>query len=112
MNKVILIGRLIKDAELKTIGQDDRCVLNFTLAVRREYLKPEGEHDVDFIPVAYWHNSSQSLHQYLKKGRVVSVEGRLSIRSYETQEGVKKYITQVIADKINFLDSRKSEDVI
>jgi single-strand DNA-binding protein len=109
MNKVILIGRLVKDAEIKVIGQDGKSVLNFTLAVRRNYVNDQNETESDFIPVSYWHKSAQSLQKYLIKGRMVGVEGRINVRSYEAVGGGRKYITQIIADQIQFLDSKKSE---
>jgi hypothetical protein len=103
---------LTKDAELKTFGDDNKSVLNFTLAIRKDYIGSKDDPQADFIPVSYWNKSGQTLQKYLTKGRMVNIEGRISVRSYETQEGTKKYATHIIADEIQFLDSRKNDQVI
>ena len=112
MNKVILIGRLTRDAELKQLGGEGKSVLNFTIAVNRDYLNNKNEREADFVPVVYWNKSGEILQTYLTKGRFICVTGRISIKSYESKEGIRKYITQIIADEIQFLDSNKSKEIV
>ncbi|TDT56483.1 single-stranded DNA-binding protein [Fonticella tunisiensis] len=107
MNKVVLIGRLVKDAEVKNVGDDGKSVLNFTMAVQRDYINSKSERESDFIPIVYWHKSAEKLKQYLTKGRMISVSGRIRVRSFEGREGGKKYVTEILADEIKFLSSRK-----
>lgn len=112
MNKVLLIGRLTRDAELRQVGEEQRHVLNFVIAVNREYLNDKNEREADFIPVAYWNKFGEALQKYLSKGRLVCVTGRISVRSYESKEGIKKYTTSIVADEIQFLDSKKNQEVV
>lgn len=104
MNKVVLVGRLTKDAELKNIDTINKSVLNFTLAVNREFPNLNNEKTADFIPIVYWTEHASSLQKYLLKGRQICVSGKLRVRSYETPENIKRYITEVVADEIKFLD--------
>lgn len=112
MNKVVLVGRLTRDAELKTFEAKERSVLNFTLAVNREFVNSNNEKEADFIPIVYWTEHAESLQKYLLKGRQICVSGKLRVRSYETPESVKRYITEVIADEIKFLDKINSSSAI
>lgn len=111
MNRVTLVGRLTSDAEIKLVTEEGRVLLSFTLAVRRSYQSQNGESDADFIPIAMWKEEEhgKKLQSYLHKGRLISVEGRLSVRSYENKEGQKRYTTQVNADAIGFLDKGNSQ---
>lgn len=111
VNKAILVGRLTKDAELKYLADNNRSVLNFTLAVNRDYSSNSTERETDFIPVSYWTEYAESLQRYLVKGRLVVVTGRLQVSSYETSEGVRRYSTRIVAEDIQFLDSWKSNEV-
>lgn len=112
MNKVVLVGRLTKDAELKTLEGKERSVLNFTLAVNRDYVSSTNERITDFIPIVYWTDHGESLQKYLLKGRQLCISGKLQVRSYETQDNTKRYITEVYADEIKFLDQKKESNVI
>lgn len=112
MNKVVLVGRLTRDAELKTFEAKERSVLNFILAVNREFVNSNNEKEADFIPVVYWTEHAESLQKYLLKGRQICVSGKLRVRSYETPENVKRYITEVIADEIKFLDKTNNSSAI
>lgn len=112
MNKVILVGRLTRDAELKTFEAKERSVLNFTLAVNREFVNSNNEREADFIPIVYWTEHAEELQKYLSKGRQICVSGKLRVRSYETPESIKKYITEVLADEIKFLDRVKEASAI
>lgn len=103
MNKVILIGRLTKDVELKYTPQGSP-VVNFTLAVDR-YSK-NGDKGADFLSVVVWGKSAENLAQYKGKGDQIAVEGSLQTRSYEAQDGSKRYITEVLASRIEFIGSK------
>lgn len=101
MNSIILIGRLTKDPELR-YTQAGKAVCSFTLAVDRPY---SGENkEADFINIVVWNKVGENCAQYLKKGRKAAVQGRLQIRSYEDDKGYKKYITEVVANSVEFLE--------
>lgn len=105
MNKVILVGRLTKDPEL-SYTQSGIAVTKFTLAVDRPFANQEGKREADFINCVVWRNLAENVAQYLAKGRQTAVEGRLQIRSYETKEGQRKWITEVVCDRVKFLGSK------
>lgn len=112
MNKAILIGRLTKDAEIRQFGEDQRSVLKFSIAVNRDYLTGKNDGEADFFPVAYWTKSAEALGKYLTKGKLICVTGRINIRSYNSEDGAKKYFTEIIADEIQFLEGNRSKEVI
>ena len=105
MNKVILIGRLVKDPEMR-YTQSGKGVCSFVLAVDRRFSK-EGQQTADFIPIVAWNKLAEIVGDNLTKGRRISVEGRMQVRNYDAQDGTKRYVTEVIADEVEFLDSRK-----
>lgn len=104
MNKVILIGRLTKDPDLRYTPANGVAVATFTLAVDRPFLNHNGEREADFIPIVVWRKLAETCAQHLKKGRLVGVSGMIQTRSYETQEGNRRWVTEVVADEIQFLD--------
>ena len=104
LNRVILIGRLTRDPELKYIPSGTP-VASFTLAVDRPFTNKEGERETDFVPVVVWRKLAETCANYLGKGRLVAVDGRLQVRSYE-QDGQRRYVTEVVADDVRFLDRR------
>lgn len=106
MNKVILIGRLTKDPELK-YTQSNTAVASFTLAVDRTYKNAQGERQADFIPVVTWRKTAELCVRYLSKGAQVGICGKLQTRSYEAQDGTKRNITEVIVEDIQFINSSK-----
>ena len=106
MNVVILIGRLTKDVELK-YTQAGKAVATFTLAVDRPFTNQAGERETDFIPVVVWGKSAENCANHLGKGRLVAVEGRMQIRSYEDQNGQRRRVTEVVASSVQFLDRAK-----
>ena len=108
MNKVLLIGRLTRDAELLVLKSGNRCALKFTLAIDREYKNADGEKDADFIPVVYFTEHAHKLISHLTKGRMLSVTGKLKITSTEGEGGKRRYFTDVDAERIEFLDSKKA----
>ncbi len=108
LNKVVLIGRLTRDPELRyTSG--GIAVTRFTLAVDRNYTNQQGEREADFIPIVVWRGQAETSAKYLNKGRLVAVSGRIQTGSYETPEGQRRYTTEVIADDVRFLDRGDSK---
>lgn len=106
MNKSILIGRLTKDPEVR-YTQSGTAVCTFTLAVDRKFAKKDsGQPTADFIPIVAWRRLAEIIGNNLVKGRRISVEGRIQVRSYDAQDGSKRYVTEVVADEVEFLDSR------
>lgn len=99
LNRVILIGRLTRDPELR-YTPNGTAVARFTLAINRKFNREE----TDFIDIVAWRGLAENCANYLGKGRLAAVEGRLQVRSYETQEGQKRRVTEVIADDVRFLD--------
>lgn len=108
MNKVILIGRLTKDPELR-YTQSGAAVCSFTLAVDRGFTNQQGEREADFISVVVWNKSAESAAEYLSKGRQAAVEGRLQIRSYEANDGTKRWVAEVVASHVMFLGGKNGE---
>ena len=107
MNNIILIGRLTKDPELR-YTQAGKAVCSFTLAVDRPYSGDKKE--ADFINIIVWNKVGENCAQYLSKGRKVAVQGRLQIRNYEDDKGYKKYITEVVANSVEFLEFGDKKD--
>lgn len=108
MNRVILIGRLTKDPELR-YTPNGVATCSFTLAVDRPFNK-EKEKEADFVPIVVWRQLAETCSNYLKKGRLVAVEGRIQVRNYENNEGKRVYVTEVIADNVRFLDRSEAND--
>ena len=108
MNKAILIGRLTRDPELRT-ASNDISVTSFTIAVDRNFNNQQGEKETDFIPVVAWRKLADTCAKYLAKGRLVAVSGRMQVRSYEGKDG-KRYITEVVADEVQFLERAESKE--
>ena len=108
MNKVILTGRLVKDGELRTTDGDKSKYVN-TIAVKREFANKDGNYDSDFILFQCW-NVSDKLQKYLKKGTSVEITARVQTRTYDTQEGEKKFVTEIIAEHIGLLSINKASE--
>ncbi len=104
MNKVILLGRLTRDPEMKNTTTG-KAVTRFSLAVDRRFKNKEGQKDADFFNIVVWGKQAEFAAQYLTKGSQISLSGRLETRSYEAQDGQRRYVTEVIADEINFVSS-------
>lgn len=104
LNRVILIGRLTRDPELRYTPAGV-AVTQFTLAVDRPFTSQGGEREADFIPVVTWRQLAETCANYLRKGRLAAVEGRIQVRNYENNEGKRVYVTEVIADNVRFLES-------
>ena len=106
MNKAILIGRLTADPNLR-YTQSGNAVANFTLAVDRPFTNQGGGKETDFIDIVTWRKLAETVANNLEKGRLVAVEGRLQIRSYDDQNGVRRKVAEIVADQVKFLDYRR-----
>ncbi|MCR5788235.1 MAG: single-stranded DNA-binding protein [Bacilli bacterium] len=105
MNKVILIGRLSQDPEMRTTPSGV-ATTTFNVAVSRNYTNQSGERETDFFRCVAWRKQAENIARYTQKGSQVAVEGRLQSRSYDAQDGTRRYVTEVIADNVTFLGSR------
>ena len=105
MNRVCLIGRLTTKPELRTTS-NNLSTTRFTLAVNRNFSNAQGEREADFITIVAWRKQAENICQYLDKGSQVSVEGRIQTGSFDDKDGNRRYTTEVIADQVNFLESR------
>jgi len=109
MNKIILIGRLGQDPELR-YTPNGVAVCNFSIAVQRPFTNQQGEREVDWVDIVVWRKQAENCANYLAKGRQVAVEGRLQVRSYETDEGQRRRVTEVVANNVKFLDYGQDND--
>lgn len=105
MNKVILMGRLTKDPDVK-YTQTDKVVTQFTLAVDRPFKDAQGNKETDFIPVVLWGKTAELVGNSCQKGHRLLVEGRLQIRSYDAKDGTKRWVTEVIANSVEFIERK------
>ena len=105
-NKVVLIGRLTKDAELRFAPGTGNAVANFTLAVDK-FNKHTGQKEADFIPCVVWGKQAESLSNYCSKGSQISIVGRIQTRSYDAQDGTKRYTTDVAVERFEFIGGKK-----
>lgn len=110
LNRIILMGRLTRDPELRKTG-NGTAVTSFTLAVDRDYKSQDGERETDFIDVVAWRGTAEFVFKYFTKGRMVVVEGRLQVRDWTDKDGAKRRSTEVIADNVYFGDSKRPESV-
>ena len=106
LNKIVLMGRLTRDPELRRT-QSGTAVASFTLAVDRDFKAQNGEKETDFIDVVAWRNTAEFVSKYFTKGRMAVVEGRLQIRDWTDKDGTKRKAAEVIADNVYFGDSKK-----
>lgn len=111
LNKVILIGRLTKAPNSRVL-QIGTSVSTFTLAVDRNFKSSNGERGTDFIPIVAWGKTAELCGKYLYKGMKTAISGRIQTRTYDTEAGEKRYVTEVIAEELVFLDKKKSEEDI
>ncbi len=109
LNRVILIGRLTRDPELRVTPGAGVPVTSFTLAVDRPFANADGQREADFIDCTAWRKLAETIAQHLAKGRLVAVEGRLQVRSYTAQDGTRRRAAEVICDDVRFLpDGRRA----
>src|SRR5574344_2142952 len=105
MNRAIIIGRLTKDPEMRTTGSGI-ATTTFTVAVSRNYTSQNGERETDFLNCVAWRKQAENIAKFCSKGSQVAVEGRIQTRSYDAQDGSKRYVTEIIADNVTFLGSK------
>ena len=105
MNRIILLGRLVRDPEVR-YTPSQRVVCQFTIAVDRPFANQDGQREADFIPIVIWGKQAETAGNSLSKGQRVLAEGRLQIRSYDAKDGSKRYITEVIADRFEFIERK------
>jgi len=108
LNRAILIGRLTADPELR-YTQQGHAVTSFRIAVDRPFTNQKGERETDFFPIVTWRKLAETCANNLSKGRLVAVEGRLQNRSYQAQDGTTRWVTEVVADNVRFLDWPKDD---
>lgn len=109
MNHVVLIGRLTADPELR-YTPNGVAVANFRIAVDRPFSSTKGEREADFIPIVVWQKQAENCANYLKKGQMVAIEGRMQVRNYDTKDGQKRWVTEVYANNVQFLSKPNRED--
>lgn len=105
LNRVVLVGRLTKNVDLR-YTQNGKAVGNFTLAVNRPFKNAAGENEADFILCQAWGKQAENLANYMKKGSQVGVDGRIATRSYDNNQGQRVFVTEVVADNVQFLESK------
>jgi single-strand DNA-binding protein len=109
MNKVILVGNLTRDPELITTS-NGVSLCRFTLAVQRRFAGQDGEREADFVNIVVWRAQADNCYKYLKKGSKCGVVGSLQTRSYDAQDGTKRYSTDVVAEEVEFLSTKGSSN--
>lgn len=102
LNKSIVIGRLVRDPDIRSTGKGIP-VASFTIACERDFKNAQGEKEVDFLNIVVWRGLAETCGRYLAKGKLVAVEGRLQIRTYEANDGSKRTIAEIVADNVQFL---------
>ena len=109
LNKIIIMGRLTRDPELRRTGSGT-AVTSFSLACDRDFKSQSGEKETDFIEVVAWKNTAEFVSKYFSKGRMAVVEGRLQIRDWTDKAGSKRKTAEVVADNVYFADSKQSQE--
>lgn len=109
MNKVFLIGNLTKDPELSQTNSGI-SVCRFSLAVTRRFQNADGEREADFLNIVVWRGQADNCHKFLKKGSKCAVSGSIQSRSYDAQDGTKRYVTEVVADEVEFISTNRNND--
>ena len=111
MNKVFLVGRLARDPELTTTSNGVN-VCRFSVAVSRKYANAEGKREADFLNIVVWSNLADNCHKYLKKGSKVGIVGNIQTRSYDAQDGTKRYVFEIVAEEVEFLSTRSGDSQV
>ena len=111
MNRVVLVGRLTKDPDLR-YTPTGVPVATFTLAVNRTFSNQQGEREADFINIVVWRKPAENAAKFLKKGNIAGVDGRIQTRNYEDQDGKRVYVTEVVAESVQFLEPKKSSGYV
>ncbi len=105
MNKILLVGRLTKDPEVRSTSAGFQTA-NFTVAVSRNFKNKEGNYDADFLPCVAFRNTAEFISKFFKKGNLISLEGRVQTRNYDAQDGTKRYVTEVIVENVEFVGGK------
>lgn len=109
INRVVLVGRLTRDPELRTTGSGI-SVATFTLAVDRQFSNAQGERGADFISCVVWRKAAETLCNFTNKGSLIGVDGRIQTRNYDNKDGQRVYVTEVVVDNFSMLESRKDRE--
>ena len=109
MNKIMLVGRLVRDPEVRSTSTGSSTA-NFTVAVSRNFKNKDGNYDADFLPCVAFRNSADFVSKYFKKGSLIGIEGRVQTRNYDAQDGTKKYITEVIVSNVELVSYKKDDE--
>lgn len=109
MNKCILVGNLARDPELTTTS-NGVSVCRFSIAVSRRYANSDGERETDFLNIVVWRNLGENCHKFLKKGSKVGIVGNIQSRSYDATDGTKRYVTEIVAEEVEFLSTKAQDD--
>ena len=105
MNKIILVGRLTKDPEVRTTSAGFNTV-NFTVAVNRNFKNKDGNYDADFLPCVAFRQTADFISKFFKKGSMISLDGRVQTRNYDAQDGSKRYVTEVVVENVEFVGGK------
>lgn len=109
INRVTLIGRLVRDSDLRRTN-DGTMVASFTIAVNRNYTAKDGQQQADFINCVVWRKTAETLEKYCRKGNLIGLDGRLQTRTYENAQGQRVFVTEVVCDNIQFLESKSNNN--
>ena len=109
MNRVILVGRITRDPELRT-SPNNVSFTAFSIAVNRTAVSSNGEREADFINCVAWRSSAEFIHKYFKKGNKIGIVGNIQTRSYDAEDGTKRYVTEIVVEECEFVQSKKNED--
>ncbi len=111
INNIVLVGRTTKTIELKQ-NKNGTNYVQFTLAVNRPYKDEQGQQQADFINCVAWNKTAETIAKYVPKGTMIGVEGRLQVRSYSNEAGVRQYLSEVLVNRFTFLESKKSSTIV
>jgi len=112
MNKIILLGRLVKDPELRHSENGDKVYTKFTIAVQRNFRSPDGGREADFIQIRVFGKKAEVIVKYTRKGSLITVSGRLRTGSYEDESGNRKYIAEVVAEDFKFIENKRAQQQV
>ena len=109
MNKAIVIGNIVREPDYRTTTKGT-SVCSFTIAVQRRYKNPNGEYDADYIGCVAWGNQADFVHKHFIKGQAIGVTGNLQTRNYDDKNGIKRYVTEVVVDEIDFIGKKEKTE--
>lgn len=109
LNQIVIVGRLTKNPELRET-EGGKKVTNITLAIPRSYKNSSGEYETDFVDCVLWTGIAENTTEYCRRGDILGVKGRIQTRTYETEDNKKRYVTEVVAEKVTFLSNKRVEE--